>query len=66
MKKDLHFVGDLLQHFEQYDQIHQTLSPLYEHKQGRRFISPLLQDEQEALLQEAEAWIVNELLNAIK
>ncbi|MFZ3589813.1 metallophosphoesterase family protein [Bacillus sp. DJP31] len=66
LKKDMHFVGDLLQHFEQYDHLQEALSPLYDHKQGRRFIAPLLQEEQEALLHEAEAWIVNELLNFIK
>ncbi len=66
LKKDMHFVGDLLQQFEQYDHIDQTLSPLYDHKQGRRYISSLRQDEQEALLKEAETWIVNELINTVK
>jgi exonuclease SbcD len=63
LKKELHFVGDLLHQFEQYVHIDQALAPLYKHKEGRRFTSPLQEDEKEALVNEAETWVVNELLH---
>jgi exonuclease SbcD len=63
LKKELHFVGDLLHQFEQYEHVDQALAPLYKHKEGRRFISPLQLDEKEALVNEAEKWIINELLH---
>lgn len=66
LNKQLHFVGDLIQHFEQYNQTEQTFAPLFGHKHGRRFISPLEQEEKEMLLKEAEAWILNELLKSKK
>ncbi|WP_456276036.1 metallophosphoesterase family protein [Bacillus sp. AK128] len=61
LKKELHFLGDLLQQFENYQEFNEDVAPLYTHKDARRFLSPLEESEKSILKEEAENWIINEL-----
>jgi exonuclease SbcD len=64
LKGELHFLGDLLQHFEEYDNFEEALAPLYKHKEGRRFLTALNDQEKNSLRTEAESWILHELLKS--
>lgn len=62
LKSEFHFIGDLLQQVEEYTNYEEALSPLYRHRLGRKYLSPLSQAEKEEILKEAESLILNELL----
>jgi exonuclease SbcD len=66
LKKELHFLGDLLHQFEEYDNFDVALAPLYKHKEGRRFLSHLQEIEKSTLKTEAENWILHELFKTNK
>lgn len=54
LKKDGEFFQELFAEAERYDHFEETLAPLYSHRQGRRYLSPLSGSEQQQLLQSAE------------
>ena len=58
LQKKAGFYGDLFQTIDQYDEIHHTLSPLYEHNQARKFLEGLSKLEEEELLQKAETTLL--------
>ncbi|WP_246938859.1 metallophosphoesterase family protein [Bacillus pinisoli] len=62
LKKDLHFYGDLLQQFDGFEDYEDILAPLYKHRDGRRLLSTLSVNDQSDLKQEAEKWVLDELL----
>ncbi|MBM7659936.1 DNA repair exonuclease SbcCD nuclease subunit [Bacillus mesophilus] len=64
LKGELHFLGDLLQHFEDYNNFDEALAPLYKHKEGRRFLAALNDQEIDIIKAEAESWILHELLRS--
>jgi exonuclease SbcD len=66
LKNEQHFLGDLLRHIEDYDKFDEALAPLYRHRQGRKYISPLSHEEKVELLKDAGNWVVNELIKVSK
>lgn len=65
-RKEEHFIGDLLNNIEEYDGFDDAVSPLYQHRQVRKLIEPLTDEEKIKLLKEAQTWMISELLNGVK
>jgi DNA repair exonuclease SbcCD nuclease subunit len=66
LKNEQHFLSDLLKQIEDYDGFDEALAPLFEHRQGRRYLSHLDDEEKIELLKETETWVINELMKATK
>ncbi|MFD1739107.1 exonuclease SbcCD subunit D [Bacillus salitolerans] len=61
--KEMNFLGDLLQIIESYDQVDQTIAPLYRHRNVRKHLTVLTKEERQSLIADAEAFLLQELLN---
>ncbi len=59
---DGHFLGDLIRTIDVFDEIEETLAPLYRHKKGRKYLSRPDEMEKRQLLEDAERLLLNELL----
>jgi exonuclease SbcD len=62
LRKESHFVGELLHLRDQYDNWEQSLKPLFGHRKGRRFLDQLNQEEKEEILQQAESLLLHHLI----
>jgi len=56
-----HFIGELFRQFEDTD-IPFFLKDLYQHKQARKFLGPLSDEEEQAIKEKAKQLLMNELL----
>ncbi|WP_066174228.1 metallophosphoesterase family protein [Bacillus marinisedimentorum] len=59
---DGHFLGDLIRAIDGFEEIEETLAPLYRHKKGRKYLPRLGETEKRQLLEDAERLLLNELL----
>lgn len=64
IKQDSHFIGDLLENIETYQEFHQALLPLRNHQSYRKLIEHFTGEELEDILRNAESLILRELYNA--
>ncbi|MCL6572064.1 MAG: DNA repair exonuclease [Bacillus sp. (in: Bacteria)] len=58
LKTKANFYADLFETIEHFDEITNTLSPLYEHHLAKKYLSPLSPTEQEELIEKAEKLLI--------
>jgi hypothetical protein len=58
MKKDANFFADLFETIDHFDDVEQSLAPLYEHQLGRKYLAHLTDEEQEELVEKAEKMLI--------
>ncbi|WP_010650124.1 metallophosphoesterase family protein [Oceanobacillus massiliensis] len=59
--KETHFIGELSHHFEK-ESILPFVSELYQHRQARKYLNVLSEEEEQEIKEEAKQLLVNELL----
>ncbi|WP_085522016.1 metallophosphoesterase family protein [Tuberibacillus sp. Marseille-P3662] len=64
LKNTNHFLGDLVRLRDTTETIDDWLEPLYQHKRAGRYLASLNQQEQQEVLDEAEAWLIEQLSQA--
>ncbi|MEH7238383.1 metallophosphoesterase family protein [Bacillus sp. JJ1562] len=64
VKHDSHFIGDLLENMETYQDFNQALLPLRNHQSFRRYIDTFTSEELHEILQDAEKLILRELYHS--
>lgn len=60
-----HFLGELVRQFETTE-IDSFLTDLYEHRQGRKMLSPMTQGEKEKVKEKAKQLLIHELLKGVQ
>ncbi|MDF0726898.1 DNA repair exonuclease [Cytobacillus sp. S13-E01] len=63
LKEESHFFGDLITCIDEYDGFIDALGPLFNHPQARKYLNSLSMEEKRDIVKEAEAIILNEMLN---
>jgi exonuclease SbcD len=64
--KESNFISDLLHTVDSYDRFESSLSPLFSHYKGKRFLTSLSDMEKQEILAEAEKLILQELLTDLE
>ncbi|MEH7381564.1 DNA repair exonuclease [Bacillus sp. JJ1533] len=64
MRQDSHFIGDLVENIESYQDFNQALLPLRNHQSFRRYIDTFTNEELEEILKDAENMILRELYHS--
>ncbi|MDR4887214.1 DNA repair exonuclease [Fredinandcohnia sp. QZ13] len=64
LRQDSHFIGDLLENMETYEDFNQALLPLRNHQSFRRYIDAFTSEELQEILQDAENVILRELYHS--
>ncbi|WP_423801448.1 metallophosphoesterase family protein [Neobacillus sp. SAB-20_R2A] len=58
LKKEANFYGELFAAIEQFDHVDEALAVLYEHRLGKKYLSPLSSGEQHELINRAEKLLI--------
>lgn len=58
LKMEANFYAELFETIDHYDDVDNSLAPLYEHQLGRKYLSHLLETEQEELIEKAEKLLI--------
>lgn len=60
--KESGFIGDLLFHMDEFQEYEEALAPLYKHRQAKKVLHALTEEEKKELLAEAEKILLENLL----
>jgi DNA repair protein SbcD/Mre11 len=61
LRNSPHFMGDVVRLIDRKSSIKDDLQPLYHHQQAKKYLSPLSQEEQEAMMKDAEKLLLSGL-----
>lgn len=64
LKKEEHFISDLLQQIDSFEKFDEVLAPLYNHRSARKFLENLSSTEKAEVLKEAEQLLLNGILSS--
>ena len=62
LRETRHFTGELVHTFDSLSGLEEIWQPLRDHRQARKYLTPFSKSEEEEMKQEAQDWLLNELL----